>query len=131
MIKTYIAVISLVLLPRIVLADGFPGIEGENSKGVHISIYEEHETTVDMDVSYEINGKRIVLSYHDEPCDASSDHIDCKATGKSPLAGTRYVGRKANGSCENGDPQIIYTCVSGCDKSPEPPRILTLGYWEC
>jgi len=76
-----------------------------------------------------------VQTFENEPCEFFDDdngrRLSCAATGKSPLAGTKYVGRPFNGVCEKAEPEYEFLCTEGCDRNPRAPRKLTQGYWEC
>lgn len=104
-------------------------------EGVTVAITEVYETSVDIEIwQEETRDNRSIASFKSEPCVntyGSKEQIACSASGKSSLAGTTYVGRPYNGSCERGDPAVVYTCVAGCSNGSKAPRILTKGYWEC
>lgn len=57
--------------------------------------------------------------------------LTCSESGKSPLAGAQYIGRLHPGSCEDGDPQMIFHCIDGCGEGSIAPKQLEKGYWEC
>lgn len=122
-------------LPALALADGFPGIFGKTKDGLHIAIGEHYETTVDIETWRDSKkGPISILNYKNEPCVLTyepKNQIVCSSEGKSPLAGTKYIGRAAKGSCEGGSPEFIYTCITGCGKNSHAPRTLTKDYWEC
>jgi hypothetical protein len=76
-----------------------------------------------------------IQTFLNEPCVFSRAEEPlaflCSASGKSPLAGTRYVGRPVDGDCDKGEPAYEYVCTIGCDENLRAPRVLTQGYWEC
>ncbi len=57
--------------------------------------------------------------------------LSCDSTAKSPLAGTKYIGKRFNGSCEQGDPDFQFVCISGCNSNNRAPQKMKQGHWEC
>lgn len=124
-------------------AAGIPPISGVANDGYTVSINcEDGPCTVEI----WIENKDIKLTektwkgFYEEPCkysEATDEHgeeirtLSCDAKGKSPLSGTTYKGRQVKGSCERGDPDFRYVCVSGCSNSNRAPRKMTQDHWEC
>jgi hypothetical protein len=125
------------------LAAGIPAIMGRTRDGLTIAAdVESLPYRVEVWKATSKQKAKQVWSkvYEDEPCgfkqeydshDAAIYYFWCDKRAKSPLAGTKYVGRQVDGSCERGDPDVRYICVEGCDTNTRAPRIMTQDHWEC
>ena len=54
--------------------------------------------------------------------------FSCVVDKNSPFSGTIYSGKPFHGSCEKGDPELVFTCKKNCARVP---KIMTHSYWEC
>jgi hypothetical protein len=57
--------------------------------------------------------------------------LACPQGGVTALSGTRYIGKPANGTCENREADYIYKCVIGCGKKSQAPAYLRQDKKEC
>lgn len=125
-----IAFFIWLLTPLTCFADGYPEIYGETKSGLTVVIFEEGRPGTDIAVW---RGNDQLAFYRDEPCTQTNNskiQLTCSAKGKSPMAGATYLGRSVKGtSCH--EPEYVYSCVAGCGKGSEAPRILRRGHWEC
>lgn len=121
------------------LASGVCLMLGENADGTTVSVNTEGALSVTTWTrqSDPVAMQRSARSFPDEPChyDESDDgrgkpqfRFNCAATGKSPLAGTRYQG-VLHGQGEAS--QVRWSCVAGCDGNRKAPKTLRQGRWEC
>lgn len=108
-------------------------LNGETSDGWEISVSAETPAFPFEVSTWKTGDKRSYQTFRNEPCVFLVDvSLTCAASAKSPLAGTKYMANKnTKGSCENGDPEFIYACVSGCDQNKRAPRKLYQGHYEC
>lgn len=120
-----------------------PSITGVASDGYTVSINcDGGPCTVEIWVE----NKDIKLSeqtwkgFYEEPCEYGgtvNEHgeetrtLSCDSKAKSPLAGTKYIGKRFKGSCERGDPDFKYVCISGCNNNNRAPQKMKQGHWEC
>jgi hypothetical protein len=67
------------------------------------------------------NGKR-VAEFERQACTyhLRNETLTCEGGGRSPLAGTRYVGKKANKNSI-----IRYYCTEGCKANSRAPAVMT------
>ncbi len=103
-----IRAIFLVLLPTAALAAGFTGIYGNNKLGDGVAVVEGF------------------VDKFSEECEYSGDRfLVCKASGKSPLAGTTY--EITSDYCKSG---YNYVCKKGCERPEVPPNMFE-SFYEC
>jgi hypothetical protein len=57
--------------------------------------------------------------------------LSCSQGGVTAPSGTRYVGKTANGTCENREADYIYKCIKGCGKKSQAPAYLRQDKKEC
>jgi len=129
--------LAIVLFPVFeCMADVPSALDGKTTDGWTVAV------AVDVSIPYvQIwkegkESEKTVQIFKDEQCVYSEEAtkswyipvLTCAATGKSPLAGTKYVGHSVHGNCEKGEPQFILKCVSGCDVNRRAPRTLSQSY---
>ena len=143
-VKAHVSVAALQVIlaaafPTGSQAAGFPFIEGRMPGGVVISIdVDTNDSSPNVYLWRKLGKKREdIQTFEREPCIFSEvtptgeylRTLTCSKTARSPLAGAKYVARHTHGSCEHGEPEFLFTCVSGCNSSA--PKTLTQGHWEC
>jgi len=108
-------------------------LNGETTDGWRISIYAGTPAEPFSIRAWKKGDEKSIQSFKKESCEFSEgDFLMCPSNTKSPLAGTKYIGHINNeGSCEDGDPEYIYICVSGCDQNKRAPRKLYQPHYEC
>src|SRR6266566_4702771 len=129
-----IRAIFLVLLPTAALAAGFTGIYGNNKLGDGVAVVEgfvdkqgefQNYFSVDPPSSILIAHKNKFYKFSEE-CEYSGDRfLVCKASGKSPLAGTTY--EITSDYCKSG---YNYVCKKGCERPEVPPNMFE-SFYEC
>ncbi len=143
--KTFaLALIACFIFPHLSYADGMPSIRGVSGEGYTVVIECEGGETCGVEIWKESKNpkesEQSIRHFYDEPCkyeESVDKHgkqihsLSCASSAKSPLAGTRYIGRNVHGHCERGEPHFRYTCVSGCSGNSRAPQEMTQGYWEC
>ena len=128
-------------LPLSVNAAGQAAIEGRLPGGLIISVdVDTSPTSPNVNVWRQSpKSPNEGQTYEKEPCSFSEvsssgtylPTLTCSKAARSPLAGTRYVGKQyKNGLCQRDEPQLIYTCVAGCEAGTKAPKRLTQGCWE-
>lgn len=135
--------IALAFISANCSAAGLPSIDGITSDGFRVAAdLESPPYSVEI-WKESVNRKLRAASakrFDNEPCEFNEEvnhkgrvvrSFSCSKDAKSPLAGTKYLGRQVNGDCERGDPDFRYMCVAGCDKNKRAPRKMTQGHWEC
>ena len=131
--------LAIAAFPVTSLAEGYTNLVGKLDRGWEVVADMEPPATV-----WVWKRKRdgaIVESreYREQGCELVYDTnpkrerrvLTCPAPGITPLAGTKYVGKRVKGRCEDGSPEFRYVCVSGCGKRSRAPGVLTQNYWEC
>lgn len=133
----------LLSISTICLAAGMPSIIGATNDGYTIAADFEYPP-YSIEIWRESKNRKLrsasAQRFDNEPCQFK-ENIDkkghetrifsCAKEAKSPLAGTKYHGRKTSETCEQGAPEFVYSCVSGCDINKRAPREMTQSHWEC
>jgi len=125
-----ISIFIALFLPMPCIADGYAEIYGYTKNGLTIVIFEDGRATSDIAI-WRDNVQ--IAFYRDEPCSmtrsASKAVLTCAGSGRSPMAGAKYLEKNIKGGCPN--PEHTYSCISGCSKGSAAPRTLERFYWEC
>jgi len=121
------------------LAEGYTNLVGKLDRGREIVV--DMEPPAAVWVWKRTRDGAIVepREYREQGCELVYDTnpkrerriLTCSPSGITHLAGTKYVGKRVKGRCEDGGPEFRYVCVSGCGKRSHAPGILTQNYWEC
>ncbi len=121
-------------------ADGYTSISGKLGKGWEVHVDTEPPITVwvwqrqkDGGIvnSHEYKTEACTLAYEYSKQEREVRVLKCSANGNTPLAGTKYVGHPFDGDCENGDPEFLFKCVSGCGSKSRAPKTMRQEHWEC
>lgn len=127
------------LLASAASAEGYTSLDGRLADGRMVSLDPESKR-IHVSRLTEDGGVVDAEDFPADDCVFSSvfgESVDdfrlltCLAGGKSPLAGAQYIGRTHNGSCDDGDPEMVYHCIHGCGQGSIAPKRLEKGYWEC
>jgi hypothetical protein len=129
-------------LPETAASAGIAAISGVTQDGVHMSIdFDNSPVKVvvwKMDKTKPYPKPYAEQTFPNEPCELRESYppqFSCGSSGKSPLAGTKYVVKVVNrrklvkSICGDLAPESHYVCVSGCNA--HIPRFMDQDPWEC
>ncbi len=129
-------------LPKTASSAGIAAITGVTGDGVYVSIdFDNSPVKVfvwKLDKTKKYPEPYALQTFPNEPCELNESHpaqFSCASSGKSPLAGTKYVvkvvnrGKLVKNVCGSLGPESHYVCVSGCNEGI--PRFMDQDPWEC
>ena len=138
--RTLLSLAMLLAVPLSVSAAGYTSMDGKLGGGWEVVVSMEPPATIHVWRRTKSGDVIDSREYRDQGCEATQDRSDpkhevrtltCPSTGISPVAGTKYIGRRTKGNCWKGAPEFLYNCVSGCGKVSKAPKTLRQNYWEC
>jgi hypothetical protein len=138
--KTLLQFFLSLAVPLSATGAGFVTIDGKLGGGWEVVIQMEPPPTIHVWQRTKSGDLVHPKTYEDQGCVMTAEvsernretrTLTCPSSGSSPVAGTRYVGKRFKGNCWKGAPEFVYTCVAGCGKGSKAPQVLHQDYWEC
>jgi hypothetical protein len=132
--------VMLLFLPLSASAAGYTSMHGTLGGGWEVVVNMEPPATISVWRRTKSGDLVDSREYREQGCETTEDYsvpkhevrtLTCPSGGASPVAGTKYVGKRYKGNCWKGAPEFLYTCVSGCGKGSKAPKTLRQNYWEC